>query len=272
MKASCHNPRSARGFTLLEVLLAVVVFAILLGAINSVLYSGLHVRNITTDALERQAPLERTLAVIKHDLANIVLPGGIMSGTLQTTPLANNLQPDGTTGPIGPQLDAMLNQVSVGVPGQSSPLFYVANGIVDETSPWADIEQIYYYLATPTNSATPGMDLYRSMTCNLLPLLAEVPINQYLMSGVQSINFYFYGTGATQIGQWQDTWDSTNPDLLTSQTNNVPRAIKVEIQLVSRGSGMGSPVELVVPVWVQADTNMSSSVTGTLSAQAGGTP
>jgi prepilin-type N-terminal cleavage/methylation domain-containing protein len=253
-----HKTRRAQGFTLLEVILAVVVFAIVLAAINSVLFVGLKVRATTAGSIERTAPLERATLIIKNDLASLVLPGGTMSGTLQTTPLGNNTLADGTTGPTLAQQSAMLNQSGSGTPGLSSPLFYVSTGIVDETTPWADIAQVYYYLAPPTNRATPGMDLYRSVTHNLLPVLPEEPVNQYLLSGVDTINFYFYQSGTGQINSWVDYWDSTIADPVTLQTNSVPRAIKVRLQLTSSGAAR-SPVEFVVPVFVQASTNQSSS-------------
>lgn len=256
MNLAKHRARGAQGFTLLEVLLAVVVFAIVLTAINSVMVTGMRVRTVTVNAIERAEPLERTIAVMRHDLANIVLPGGTISGTFQTTSVINNTLPDGTTGANGPQQGAMMNMVPASMPGQSSPLFYVANGIVDETTPWADIEQIFYYLAPPTNSATRGMDLYRAMTSNLLPIMPEQPMDQYLMSGIQEINFYYYSVSATSTGQWLDYWDSTTTDQSSLQTNNVPRAIKVVMQLASGGN----PVVFVVPTWVQASTNQSSAV------------
>ncbi len=257
------NPRrtpapAARGFTLLELILALMVFAIVITAINGVFFTGLRVRNTVTAAIERTEPLERTVSIIREDLSNLVLPGGTLSGTLQTTPLGSTMTTNGSSMPTTAQMGAMLSQNPSGIPGQSSPLFYTANGIVDETSPWPAIEQVYYFLAAPTNNI-PGMDLYRAVTPNLLPILPEQPATQYLMSGVDSINFYYYSPGNQQAGQWLDYWDSTTPDQWTLQTNNVPRAIRVEIQLTARGYGRSAPVEIVVPITVQAGTNQAAS-------------
>ena len=250
---------AARGFTLLELLLAMVVFAIVITAINSVFFTGMRVRNTVTAAIERTEPLERTLIIIKQDLQNLVLPGGTMTGTLQTTPLGSNMSTNGSSMPTAAQQSAMLSQNPSGMPGQSTPLFYTANGLVDETSPWANLEQVYYFLRTPTNNI-PGMDLYRAVTANLLQIVPEQCSQQYLMSGVDSINCYFFAQSTGQAGQWLQFWDSTNPDQGTLQTNNVPRAIKFEIQLISasRGYGRSVPVELVVPISVQASTNQST--------------
>src|SRR5947208_8795431 len=73
-------------FTLLELLLAVLVFSIVLAAIHTVFFSALRLRNKTSDAIERSLPLQQTIAIIKRDLANLVPPGGTLSGQLQSTP------------------------------------------------------------------------------------------------------------------------------------------------------------------------------------------
>ena len=77
------------------------------------------------------------------------------------------------------------------------------------------------------------------------------------MSGVDAITFrYFNGTA------WQDTWDSTTEDSATGLTNNLPRAIKLELQLHNENSAAGTraPVELVVPIMVLARTNMTATI------------
>src|SRR5258706_2956762 len=76
----------ASGFTLLEVLIATVAFAIVLAAINAVFYGALRLRNQTVGTLDEAATLQHALAMIYRDLANVVVPGGTLSGTLQTTP------------------------------------------------------------------------------------------------------------------------------------------------------------------------------------------
>ncbi len=249
------------GFTLLEALLAISVTAVLLAAISGILFTAFRVRNGVTDTIERAEPLERTLAIIRQDLSNLVLPGGVMSGTFQTAPLQSTSQStNASTGPSTVQLSALLSQNPPGQAGRSSPLFYVAVGQVDETSPFADIEQVYYFLAPPANNGR-GLDLYRAVTRNLLPVMNEDPTRQLLMGGVDSINFEFWSPGTIQVGQWLDYWDSTNPDPMTEQTNNVPQAIRMTIQLVAPNGAVaaGAPVQLVVPVSVQASTNQASS-------------
>src|SRR5438093_39015 len=152
--------RCGSGITLLELLIAVVAFAIVLAAINAVFYGALRLRNKSVESLERSLPLEQATAIIKRDLANLVLPGGPLSGSLQTTSVTNS------------------------VAGQSSPDFYTASGFIDETSPWAQVQKVSYALV-PSSGRGGGNDLIRAITRNLLPVtVMDQPIQQWLMSGV----------------------------------------------------------------------------------------
>jgi type II secretion system protein J len=257
-----HRPR-ARSFTLIEVLLAVVVFSIVLAAIHMVFYGAIRLRNKTTLALENAAPLRHTLAIIKRDLANVVVPGGTLSGQLQTT----------TTTTAGSRLGASqsasqstsqsrlgsLSASGSASQNQTSPEFYTAVGIIDDTAPWAEVEKVSYHLADPTNN-TAGKDLFRTVTRNLLPTLQEEPLDQWLMSGVRDIAFYFYDGN-----QWRDYWDST------TETNALPAAIKVALQLAAedpaRATDAETVIELVVPLVVQARTNQTTQTTQTTGGQ-----
>jgi len=227
-----------RGFTLLEILVAVTVFAIVLTALNTVFYAALHLRNRATESVEQALPMQHALAVIKRDLANVVVPGGTLSGVLQTTVITNL------------------------VGGQSSPQFYTSTGFIDPTSPWSEIQKVSYLLVDPPARTTVGRDLIRAVSRNLLPAsVEEPPAQQWLMGGLQSMTFYFYdGT------QWRDSWDSSVADVTTGLTNILPQAIKVQIQLVSgqtKGAlSIPAPVELVIPVVVQARTNKTQLAAG----------
>lgn len=241
--------RLQRGFTMLELLLAILVFSIVLGALHAVFFSAFKLRNKTSDAIERSLPLQQALAVIKRDLANIVPPGGTLSGALQSTPTVSaTTGSTGGTG-LGSGTSGSLNR-------GSGPQFYTAVGIVDDTAPWGDIERVSYFLTASTN-ATPGQDLYRSVTRNLLPALQDQTTDQFLLAGVDTITFrYFNGTS------WQDTWDSTTVDSATGLTNNLPTAIKLELQLHNENNSLVAlaPVELFVPVMVLARTNVTATI------------
>jgi hypothetical protein len=79
------------------------------------------------------------------------------------------------------------------------------------------------------------------------------------MSGVEAITFQYYDGNA-----WKDTWDSAVEDTLTGLTNNLPRAIKLQLQLhhENRAAGIPAPIEMVVPVPVLARTNAPVEIAG----------
>jgi general secretion pathway protein J len=229
------------GFTLIELLIAVAAFAIVLAAINAVYYAAIRLRNKTTVALENALPLEHAVTILKRDLAGIVLPGGTLFGPFQTSSTSNN------------------------VAGQASPNFYTSTGVVDENSPWADVQRVSYLLVNSTNrsAGSAGKDLIRAVTRNLLPALQDQQEQQWLLTGVQTVTFLYHdGT------QWRDSWDSTMANPTTGLSNSLPKAIKVQIQLVPedtgnpRGRRREPPVELVVPISAQARTNLTQQASG----------
>ena len=242
-----HLP-SVPGFTLLEVLLAVSIFSIVLLAIHLVFHGALRLRNKTVAQIEGSLPLQQTFTLLRRDLSNLVLPGGILLGALQTTPSTGTEL--GQTGP------APLATLAGDMPGQSSPELYTTTAVIDDAYPWGEVQRVSYFLADPTNR-TVGRDLIRSVTRNLLPTLEEPAEEQWLMSGVESIFYYYYDGQA-----WADTWDSA------TQTNQLPGAVKVAIHLAdtnrvpATGRFSRAPVELVVPILVRAGTNQTQQTGG----------
>lgn len=238
----CKDKPARTAFTLIELLLAVAIFAIALLAIHGVFYSAIKLRNRTADALDASAPLEQALTFMKRDLANIIPPGSVLAGPLQTSPSTTDANF------LGSALTA-----AAGVVGrQVSPKFYTTTGIISEQVPWGDIQCVAYFLVEPTNNA-PGKDMVRVVWRNLLPLLSEQPETQWLMSGVQDVAFSFFD-GI----QWSSSWDST------IQEPPLPLAIKVQIELANQLYSPTSEteariIELIVPLTVQVRTNQSNT-------------
>lgn len=236
------SKRGVAAFTLIEVLLAVAIFAVVLLAVHTVFYGALKLRNTTTESLQRGIPLQQALAILKRDLSDIVMPGGTFSGEFQTM-----VSEIGTSNIV-----ASLSAVDDTMVGQSGPAFFTASGRVDDRAPWGDVQRVWYYLAPPTNNS-PGRDLIRSVTRNLLPAFPEEPDEQRLMGGVETLVFSFYDGM-----QWRQDWDST------IETNKLPLGIKVQIQLARDEAAdrlAQLPVEFVVPVILQVGTNETEQAT-----------
>lgn len=231
MTALQLQTRTRGGFTLLEILIAVSIFAVVLGAINAVFYSALRLRNRVAALSDKSLPLEQAVSIMRRDLANIVPPGGTLSGQLQSMPSTNSM------------------------PGASGPAFFTSTGIVDETSPWAEVQKVSYALVESTNRFQ-GRDLVRLVSRNLLYVSQEQPITQWLLNSVQAITFSYYdGT------QWRDSWDST------TETAKLPRGVKVQIQRSpdyrEENARIQTPevIELVVELLAQGRTNDTTQAT-----------
>jgi type II secretory pathway component PulJ len=255
MKLTSSHSLPARGaFTLLEILIATVCFAIVLAAINGVFYSGIRLRNRSAAALEKSQPLTQALALIKRDLANLVAPGtnsNTLFGQLQSTPSGTGAQTQPRFGSLAGA--AAGNGSGAGaLGGQVSPDFYTMSATLDSQSPWPTVQKVAYLLVDSTNRTANGKDLVRAVTRNLLPVNggAEDPVEQLLLPDVADLIFKYHdGT------QWQDTWDSTS-----SSTAPLPRAVKVQLLLATDRDATPTPVELVVPITVFS-TNSTSGGT-----------
>src|SRR6266566_2867687 len=104
-------------FTLLELLIAVSIFAMVLTAINGVFYGAMRLQSKSSRAVEESLPAQQTVALLKRDLQGIVAPGGVLGGSFQSgvstaSTIASTVPPGSTT-------------------------FYTCTGVIDETSPWA---------------------------------------------------------------------------------------------------------------------------------------
>jgi general secretion pathway protein J len=241
-----------RAFTLIEVLIAAVAFAMVLAAINTVFYTALRLENRSSASFDESLMLQQTLTILKRDLANIVVPGGTLCGPFQTTPTATlsgeNTNSNSSLMPASTMMSA----------GQVSPYLYTRTAVVDEVSPFGEIQKVSYLLQASTNRSE-GQDLFRSVVRNLLPSVDEQTVLQPLMTNVQSVLFDYYD-GV----QWRQTWDSSTADPRTGLTNAMPHAVRVQITLASEQAQRRTalPIELVVPLTVQARTNQTVQVEG----------
>ena len=225
---SIRDLKLQRGFTLIEMILAIGIAAIVIVAINAVFFTSLHLRDATSNLVNAATPIDSTMTFMKRDLQCLVTPTNgtskVLSGGFR---VGNGLNSVGVSDPVAIEM-------------------FTATGTLSDSAPWADIQRVTYELKTPTDSSAVGRDLYRSVVRNLLPVSTPDVTDQLMMSGVSSIKFSCYD-GA----QWQDLWDTTDP---TAIYTNLPAAVRVEIQMAGR-SDLG-PIEMVVPVDQQTRTNM----------------
>ena len=226
MKTLRTNIYRNRAFTLIEILLAVVIFGLVLAAINTVFYSALRLRKSSTDALERSLPAQQAFEIIRKDLQGMALPGGTIAGSFQVGVASTNMVEQGAT------------------------QFSTTTGTLTEFVAGGAVQRVTYALREPeVRTSIGGRDLVRTVTRNPLATMADDTPEQFLLSDVQQIQFSFWdGT------QWRNTWDSA------ADTNNVPRGIRVEIAIApDLDRHTNAPIQIVVPIMVQASTNTTTS-------------
>jgi prepilin-type N-terminal cleavage/methylation domain-containing protein len=213
-------------FTLLEVILAVLVSAIVLAALNAVFFGALRLRLRMAGITEQTLPRDYAVETMKRDLVGIVPPGVL-------------------AGPMGSDVSA------VGMTQPAALEIYTTTGATRTDVPWGDMQRVDYSLQEPTNrtaTTTTGRDLMRGVTRNLLASTPEPPEQQLLLSDVQTLQFSYYdGTN------WNDSWSQT--------LSNIPVAVKVSIEFAPAASGgiVNLPLKFLVPVVSQSRTNQTDN-------------
>src|SRR5688572_7106858 len=227
MRDSFHHSQSQRGFTLLELIIATAVGAVVLIVVQTTFFGALRLHNTTHERIDSDLVVHRTLGIIRRDCAGLMMPGGTLAGQLQTTNFSS------------------LNEGAYGE--RITPDLFTSSGKIDGWTPFSDVQMVAYYLA-PGSSDADGKNLLRVVSRNLLPVQEAVPDEHVLLHGVDSASIQFYdGSG------WTDAWDST-------VTSTLPSALKFSLVLKSRDAGTTQPppIELVVPIFVT--TRMSQQL------------
>ncbi len=219
-----------QAFTLIEVLLAVAIFAVVLAAINTVFYSALRLRRTTTRLLDENIPVEQALTIMRRDLQGVVAPGGALAGSFQSLNAATTM----------------------GQGSGNGVQFYSSTGRLSDAAPWGDVQKITYQLKSPTNATDAlGLDLVRTVTRNLLPVTQEDYVDQPLLSNVAQMELAYYDGSS-----WLDTWDSS------TATTPLPKAVRVLILRATedpQAQRNQQPLQLIVPIIAESRTNQTEN-------------
>ena len=222
-------------FTLIEMVLAIGVAAMVLIAVNTALFASLRLRDATANAVDAATPLDQAVTFIRRDLQCVVTPTNGTSKVLSGSFRAGNVSSPGVPEPVAIEM-------------------FTATGALSANAQWAEIQRVTYELKQPTDRNAVGRDLVRSVVRNLLTMTTPDVQDQLMLSGVQDIKFTcFDGTAL------QETWDTTG---LTSTETNLPLAVRVDIQMAGNNAATAQAIELVVPIDAQARTNAVLTTTG----------
>lgn len=182
----------ARGFTLLEMLVAIAMVAIITASLYSALYVGFRAQRSATRAVEPARSATLTLQLLEQDLEGAMSPTGILAGQFLGTD-ANGL--DGADGL------AFYSSANVPANGESG----------------SDSRYVEFLVAQAQDDQQPA--LFRRVTSNLLPSSAPLVREQVLCRNVRAFSLrYFDGT------QWLESWDSAG------QGDLLPLGVEVQIE------------------------------------------
>jgi len=188
--------RTRRGaFTLLEMIVAMAIMAVLAGSLYATLHTAFRARRSATAAVEETRRADLTLALVETDLASAVVPTGLLAGGFLGEP---------ATDAAGRPADALLLHATA--PGGTA----VAGR--------GDIRAIEF-ACEPSDDDT-GLVLVRYVTTNLLAPTTPEPEEETLCRNVFALSLRYYD-GI----EWLDTWDSTTQD------NDLPAAVEVVLEL-----------------------------------------
>jgi prepilin-type N-terminal cleavage/methylation domain-containing protein len=247
MTSATSNDVSA--FTLIEILLASAIAAMILAALYAVFQHAIHLRESATDRIRDTRLRDRAASVIRNDLRNAFVSGGLFASIVE----GNSTATDGENA----ELPGYLKMTTT--TGKDTP-----------DALYGDVEQVEYYVVkSATGSATDGGDLVRAVTRDLLDSNPQV-VEQDIMSGVQSFQVAFYDGS-----NWQSSWEFNTADNSSStsgstsstssattsgssgNTETLPLAIRVDVQQVppANNAALPPPIEVMVPWGTQPFTS-----------------
>ncbi len=230
-----QSRRPQAAFTLLELLIATAVGAIVLLVIQTTFFGALRLNNTTHERIDTDLSLQRALGIIRRDFAGLMLPGGTLSGQLQTTNFSSSLG------------DAFGER--------ASPDITTNSGRIDGWNPFSEVQTVAYFL-TPSADNSGAKDLVRVVKRNLLPVQDEIGTPQLLLHGVQDAATLFYDGTA-----WIDAWDSES-------SSTLPAGLKFRLTLMplDRNQLSPAPIEVVVPVVVTTTQSAADAADAAASA------
>ncbi len=204
-----------RGFTLLEIVLASTASALILIAVYGVFFRAVRMRDDATERTREARLQARAVSMIREDLRNGFISGGILASTLE----------GGTA-----------NSRS-SFPGHLRLSTTSGHKSAEEVS--GDVRVVEYYITTDPDEASRNAGvLVRAVESDLLEPLQAAIEPERVLGNVASMEVSFFD-GTT----WATSWT------VAEDAPTVPKAVRVRLQpgAAVGESVMPKPVEMVVP-------------------------
>jgi len=189
--------RSSRGFTLLELLVAMSLMVVVAACLYSALYTGFKARRSALAAVTPTAQAINAIELLKQDLVGVLPLGGGLAETFLGTSSRNSKGDDSD----------MVE-------------FYTTHVYGDEDELVGGLGKIELALEEDDDEDRENYRLVRRITRNLLSPRDIDPEEQVLCRDVMSLNFRYYDGES-----WQEEWDSS------ADANSLPLAMEVDIEV-----------------------------------------
>jgi type II secretion system protein J len=197
-----HRHNSIRsGFTVVELLVAMAMSAILTGVLYESLSTAFKAQSAATSSLDSSRTAALAMDLLANDIQNTLQPTAtsVLAGTFE-----------GTT-----TTDSHGNAAG-------DVVFYTNTYAADHVDGNGEVKEVELTVEAKSNGE---QDLVRRVSGNLLSEQGVTPDEETVCRNVAGFTLRYY-TGS----DWQDTWDSTQED------NTVPAAVEVTLQLQPPGS------------------------------------
>ena len=239
LSTATRRRRSRAGFTLIEILMAAIAGALILGSIYTVFTRAVQLRNNATERTREAQLRARAATVLRNDLQNGLVSGGIIAATLE-----------GSRNSQGSQFPGYLRFTTTTARNADAEIA-------------GDVHEVEYYIANDQAATDRNVGvLVRAVNHNLLGSLQAVAHEELLLPGVESMEVSFYDGDS-----WADSWEVNESD------NTVPKAIRVRIQphIAAEKHQPTVPIEVVVPWTTQPLTSASSEDSSSTGGSSTGT-
>ncbi|MCL5282595.1 MAG: prepilin-type N-terminal cleavage/methylation domain-containing protein [Planctomycetes bacterium] len=215
-----HPPLTRRGFTLLELVVAMSLMVVVSSCLYSALYTGFRAYRSAQAAVDPTAAAINVIELIKQDIGGVLPPGGTLAGAFIGT------DSGGLKGVDADSLEFYTTHVYANdarLDGRTTTAAPLVGGI----------GKVALLLEEDSEEKDGTYLLLRQVTTDLLAPREMEPEEQVLCRGVASLNFRYYdGTG------WVDSWDST------TDSNSLPLAVEVDIQIARKDKYNSNSKEL----------------------------
>jgi len=202
MNSPAHKRHS--GFTLLELLVAIALMALVALSLYASMYIGVRTKRTCCEAVAPYRSLHGAFEFIRKDLTCALKPQGVLAAQFTGTDQA---------GTEGQDADALL--------------FYCSTYVPVEEKVACDVVKTEYVLAE--RYGWDDLALVRRRTTNLLSSSTVEPDEEVICRAVRGFDIKYYDGY-----DWTDYWDSS------AQDNSLPLAVEVTITLADTSSAQAS--------------------------------